>query len=149
MGRGNVSTRNKYEEVLYIDYENFHLPVLDENGEETEETEFDNDHMQDTIDEFCSEMINHSSFEKVDKWLDRERHVILENGLYQIAITDNEWSYAILLLQRDDAPESLQCRHYKSYVRMMHIALFKQFYEIGVYGGPWTSGRIRREDSNV
>ena len=82
-----------------------------------------------------------------DQWISRYEHAILENALFYIVVEDNEWSVAIKLIQKEDwllNLDGLQAKHYQSYLNGMKDCLFEQFDELGTYGGPWTSGRIRK-----
>ena len=71
----------------------------------------------------------------------------MENSLFEIKIVDNEWSYAIELIQKendyDDCLSGLQKKHYQSYLDGMKDILLGMFPEIGCYcGNPWTHGTI-------
>jgi hypothetical protein len=147
MGRGNVCVHGKYEGLYYVDYENFYYNELDDEGNETEEREFDQMAMEYTIENFKQEMLKSGVFTKCDRWHHRDIHVVLESNLFEIAIVDNEWSYAVMLLQKDDAPVGFQKKHYESYLRKIREALFEQFSQLGVYGGAWTSGTIDRPEN--
>ena len=144
MGRGNVCVHGPYEGLYYVDYDYFYYVDVDEDDNEIGEREFDQQYMEDSIDNFKYKMLKTDAFTECDRWRHGEIHVILENELFEIAITDNDWSYAVMLLQKEDAPEDLQKKHYKSYLRKIRDALFEQFSELGVYGGSWTSGTIYR-----
>jgi len=89
-------------------------------------------------------MMKSGVFTECDRWYDRDIHVILESKLFEIAIVDNEWSFAVMLLQKEDAPAGLQKKHYEFYLRKIRDALFEQFSQLGVYECAWTSGTIDR-----
>jgi hypothetical protein len=150
MGRGNVCVRGKYEGLFYVDYDFFKSKPLDEDGNEIEDGEdfFDQDYLDECISEFKSLMTKASSFTVCDRWHHRDIHVVLENNLFEIAIVDNEWSYAVMLLQKDDSyhysKNNLQKKHYQNYLNIIKNCLFMQFNKLGIYGGPWTSGTILR-----
>jgi len=76
--------------------------------------------------------------------------VLLESKLFYIALEDNEWSLAVELLQKedpyDDHLSGLQGRHYLKYLDGIKRCLLELLPSIGTYGGPWTSGRITKED---
>ena len=80
----------------------------------------------------------------------RSRRVLLESKLFYIALEDNEWSLAVELLQKedpyDDHLSGLQGRHYQKYLDGIKRCLLEVLPGIGTYGGPWTSGRITREE---
>ena len=147
MGRGNVCVHGKYEGLYYVDYDNFYYNVMDEEDNETDEREFDQHYMEESIEQFKRRMKQLTSFKDCDRWRDRETHVVLESSLFEIAIVDNEWSYAVMLLQKDDVSTGLQKKHYKNYLARIKNVLFEQFNELGVYGGAWTSGRIQRPEN--
>ena len=144
MGRGNVCVRGPYEGLYYVDYDYFYFDEVDEDDNETGNRYFDQLYMEDSIDNFKFKMMKSGVFTKCDRWHHRGIHVILASKLFEIAIADNEWSFAVMLLQKEDAPEGLQKKHYESYLRKIRDALFEQFSQLGVYGGAWTSGTIDR-----
>ncbi len=80
----------------------------------------------------------------------RSRRVLLESKLFNIALENNEWSLAVELLQKedpyDDHLSGLQGRHYMKYLDGIKRCLLEFLPSIGTYGGPWTSGRITREE---
>ena len=75
---------------------------------------------------------------------------ILENELFEIEIEDNQWSYAVKLIQKecwyDNHLEGLQKKHYENYLNGIKNILLEMFPSIGCYGGAWTHGIIKRED---
>lgn len=80
-----------------------------------------------------------------------ERRAILESGLFYVCLEDNEWSVAVELIQKEEPwgdvwMENLQKRLYQRYLEGMKTCLLNRLPSIGTYGGPWTSGRIRREE---
>ena len=144
MGRGNVCVHGPYEGLYYVDYDYFYYFDVDEDDNEIGERQFDEQYMKDSIDNFKYKMLKSGAFNECDRWHHGEIHVILESKLFEIAIVDNDWSYAVMLLQKDDAPVGLQKKHYESYLRKIRDTLFEQFSYLGVYGGAWTSGTIDR-----
>lgn len=147
MGRSNVCVHGPYEGLYYVDYDNFYYNELDDDDNMTGELGFDQVYMEHTIDNFKYEMMKSGVFTECDRWHHNDIHVILESKLFEIAIADNEWSYAVMLLQKEDATIGLQKKHYESYLRMIRDALFEQFSKLGVYGGAWTSGTIYRPEN--
>ena len=141
MGRSNVCVHGPYEGLYYVDYDNFYY------DNETGEREFDHYYMDDTIENFKCEMLKSSVFTECDRWHRCDIHVVLESKLFEIAIADNEWSYAVMLLQKEDASVGLQKKHYKSYLRKIRDALFEQFSKLGVYAGAWIHGTIDRPEN--
>lgn len=74
--------------------------------------------------------------------------ILTENELFLVAVEDNEWSYAILLLQKEDNCDDhllgLQKRHYQKYLAAIKEVILDMYGEVGIYTGPWTSGVERR-----
>jgi hypothetical protein len=93
------------------------------------------------------------SFERVDKsvWHRRGLHIVLENRLFQIAVTDNEWSAAWMLIERDDIDDvggnrNIMRRHYRTYLNCIKNALIDGFGEAIGYGGAWICGAVYRKE---
>lgn len=169
MGRGNCRPNGKYEGVYYIDNDNLWMYRQKTGGEFAEMRtlaeipyeeihlwEFDDIQTEDviayTLDELSDTIMRKfKSFSKRDKWISRNQHAILENGLFYIAIEDNEWSIAVELLQKSgEFGENLtpfQKRYHRQYLDGIKEALFEQFDSLGIYSSAWTSGTIRRENS--
>jgi hypothetical protein len=85
------------------------------------------------------------SFYIVDKLRDRDKHIVLENNFFQIAVVDNEWSAAWCLLEHPDidnqeSSRSLMNRYYERYLDGIKAALIELWGEAIGYGGCWTSG---------
>jgi len=155
MGRGNVRTCGEYEGLYYVDWDNFLVHFYDEeNDRETDEIDYEamqNVMENDLVYTFpTSFMKRFPSFSRCDKWIGRgERRAIMESSLFYVCLQDNEWSVAVELIQKetyDDRWPALQRRHYKTFLNGMRDCLFELFPELGVYGGAWTSGIIRREN---
>lgn len=150
MGAGNVCVHNEFEEVFFVDYEeNFPSREENEYGELSEPDYFLQEAL---VKEFIDELQvalkrRFKSFEYSEEST-QDGRIILENGLFSIAVEDNQWSIAIKLLQKEQpyyqegCLENLQARHFNSY----KIGLLEKIYELTstVYGysGPWTSKRI-------
>jgi hypothetical protein len=147
MGRGNVCVHGKYEGLYYVDYDNFYYETTDEDDNPTGDREFDQHYMDSSIANFKYAMAKDKVFTVCDRWRHRDIHIVLESTLFEIAIVDNEWSYAVMLLQKEDAPVGLQKKHYESYLRKIRDTLFQEFSKLGVYGGAWTSGTIDRPEN--
>ena len=105
---------------------------------------------EDTMAEFVEAMIaKFPSLTRCDKWIEHDRHALLENKLFYIATADNEWSMAVMLIQKEhwcNNLDGLQKRHYQNYLDGILASLFEQFETIGTYAGAWTSGRISRSE---
>ena len=151
MGRGNVCVFGEYEGLYYIDWDNFSSEFEDEYGNVIQDYDLQREEWEDSLEQFISDFTKRfKSFSRCDEWIGNSEKAILENSLFYITIEDNEWSIAIKLIQKEQGYydngniENLQAKHYKNYLDGMKDCLFNQFEELGIYGGPWTSGRIRR-----
>ena len=179
MGKGNVCVFRDYEGLYYIDRDDFDYYLkYDEDCdcydgclsrnltyEEFVSGDWEYGELQssqnyeDIIDLFVEKFI-----EKFPSFKDMRRansycnyfgsHCmrILENGLYNVVLEDNEWSVAVMLIRRegfydDDEWLGLQKKHFEKYFDGMKDVLLDILPSIGIYSGPWTSGRITREDN--
>ncbi|MBR5604282.1 MAG: hypothetical protein IKW51_08785 [Bacteroidales bacterium] len=164
MGRGNVCTFGKYEGLYYADrdYLDFYVPIDGEADEgkmlgEMEHNDFSDYEYDEFIsrsyyEDFISEFISLfcSKFKSFSA-TGEKYGIILENELFTIEVEDNEWSYAVKLIQKendyDNHLEGLQKKHHGNYLEGMKNALLEIFPSIGCYCGAWTSGRITRKDA--
>jgi hypothetical protein len=159
LGRGNVCVNEEYEGLYYVDFDHFECFYEDEDGSQRKDKygypvhdyELERDYLEDAIEEFVICFTRRfKSFHRCDTWLGNECHAILENALFYIAVEDNQWSEAFMLLQKEQSYysegciEGLQSRHYIGYLHGMRDCLFEQFNELGIYTGAWTSGTITR-----
>lgn len=163
MGRGNVCTFGKYEGLYYADrdYLDFYVPIDGEADEGKFLGEIDyNDFSDYEYDEFLSRVYyedfitefvylfgkKFKSFSETGK----DYGVIMENELFEIEVEDNEWSYAVKLIQKEDDYdnhlEGLQKKHYENYLNGIKTVLLELFPSIGSYRGAWMSGTITREE---
>lgn len=169
MGRGNTCVFGKYEGLYYVDRDYLDCYIAKEMNDDGEYEEkmlgdismeefpnFDYDYSLsemyygDFLEEFIDCMENKfKSFIRTGK----DYGTIMENNLFEIEIEDNEWSYAVKLIQKEDDwdnhLEGLQKKHYKNYLDGIKNILLDMFPSIGCYGGAWTSGTITREDMKV
>ena len=171
MGRGNVCVHGPCEGLFYIDKDYLDVYMKYDSEEDCFKTktlgelsyqeltggewEFDDVTSRATqeciLDHFMEEFCKVTpSFQRCTKqpWRDSQQ-ILLENGLFYIAIEDNEWSLAVELIQKEDPYTSLcglQWWHYQTYINKMLAVLLNQLPSVGTYGGPWTSGRVTRED---
>ena len=168
MGRGNVCVHNPYEGLYYVDNEYLHsyrrigcdsedectvlaselgYPELASGNWAFDEFE-SRCNYEWMIDWFKSSFKKcFKSFSDCDQWISRSELAILENLLFYIVVEDNEWSVAVKLIQKEDGIlnlDGLQAKHYQNYLNGIEACLFEQFDVLGTYGGPWTSGRIRK-----
>ena len=164
MGRGNIADFGKNEGLYYVSNEFIEsVSVLNSDGdydmltrrqayEQNVEGEYDRIaseyEFNNLVDMIVDGMENHfHSFFATDRW-ERDNHIICENNLFKIAIADNEWSYAVLLLEQDDLTVAgLQKKHFKNYYKVLGEILLSGYPEIGGYDGPWTHKVIRRENN--
>lgn len=113
------------------------------------------------VDEYRTNLVNemmrrYPSFEEPNQtWLPNHRNgkVILENKLFYIIVEDNEWAEAVELIQKESEYgdvdlSGLQKQHYRHYLDAIQDILLEQFGEVGIYTGPWTSGKITKGESN-
>lgn len=166
MGKGNVCVFGKYEGLYYVDrdyidcyisneankdgeYENKMLG--DMNMEDFQNYEYDSVlsemYYDDFLQEFTAKMEKKfNSFVSTGK----DYGTVMENNLFEIEVEDNEWSYAVKLIQKEDDYdnhlEGLQKKHYQNYLDGIKSILLELFPSIGCYGGAWTHGTITRED---
>ncbi len=165
MGRGNVCTTGAYEGLFYVDHDDLHVYCSNEDGEYDTKLlgEVSYEELQDGTYYFDQEgsMMNQEYFEetlreelkkKFPSFYDSTERVkgevaVLENSLFYICISDNGWSDAVMLLQKDeDHLKGLQKKQYQNYLKGIRDALLEQFDSIGVYGGAWTHGVLKREE---
>ena len=170
MGRGNCCTFGEYEGLWYIDrglIDVYYNEDEDEYRVEREisldefpswrysqgESEFNFEDMLEIIRERM--MAKFPSFKPADRWVsDRgircDRHAFLESELFFIAVEDNQWSYAIELLQK--GPEhlaGLQKRFYQTYLNAIRDILLDYYGEVSYRCGAWLSGTIKKEEVAV
>lgn len=168
MGRGNVCVYGPYEGLFYID--NDYIHVYRKTYDFSEEPEvrllgdlsyeeltsgtwlYDNEgtaNEESYIWECFTDSFTRMfpSMQKCSKWIDRNRYALLENKLFYVAVADNEWSLAVMLVQKEHwcyDYSGLQKQHYQRYLDGIRDALFEQFETLGTYSGAWTSGTIKR-----
>lgn len=139
MGRGNSRTTGKYEGLYYLDYDFWRDP----DDEEFKFFQWDYEDDMSAVAHAIRQRF--PSFSPCDTWINRDAHAILENGLFYIALEDNQWSVAVKLLQKEDwhtSLEGLQAGLYQRYLSGIKAILLRMFGKIGVYSGPWTHGTI-------
>ena len=168
MGRANVCVFGDYEGLYYVDrgyIDVYTAKDMNEDGEYEEKMYIDLDlddfgdydydeflsqiYYEDFIQEFTAMMENKfKSFTSTGK----NYGTVMENNLFEIEIEDNQWSYAVKLIQKecwyDNHLEGLQKKHYENYLDGMKNILLELFPSIGCYGGAWTHGTITREMAN-
>ena len=169
MGRGNVCTHGKYEGLYFIDRDYIEIYVKDDPETGARDIRFlggmtaedlcgkewlyDQEESQANLARILGDFMYdihawYPSFKKCEPsyWEDGAR-IIMENRLYRIAVEDNEWSLAVKLLQKGDGElEGLQRGWFDKYMFAIRKSLLKYLPDIGTYTGPWTSGRITKEE---
>lgn len=173
MGRGNVCVTGKYEGLYFVDNDHIHVYrdsedttdypecklmgdlgydelvggkwMYDEEGTMIEQEDIE----ECFIDDF-GRMFPSFEKSKPNVWIGRSVRALMESKLFYIGIEDNEWSIAVKLIQKEsdygNELVGLQSRHYQRYLDGMKRALLNRLPSIGIYTGPWTSGRITKED---
>lgn len=151
MGRGNACVHGDFEGLYYVDWDNFSDEYEDGDGNIVNDYDFQRDEWEASLAQFVFDFKKRfKSFDDSKGWLGNTEKIVLENELFYIVTEDNQWSMAIKLIQKEqnyyDSGNivNLQSRHYKTYLEGMKECLFNQFDEIGVYGGAWTSGVIKK-----
>ena len=145
MGRGNSCVYGSCEVIYFIPYENF--------GED--EMSFDifiEDFNENVKYEFSS-IFKSFTIPKKRKWVDRDELLLCENRLFYLTVSDNEWSIAVKLLQKEGSDEynyqnieGLQSRHFKNYNKKLLKVLFENSNEVYGYNGAWTSKKLENEE---
>lgn len=169
MGRGNTCVHGKYEGLYFIDRDYIEVYVKDDpktgardfrflGGMTSEELcgsewKYDPDESQANLARLLGDFMYdihawYPSFKRCEpSRLEYGARIIMENRLYCIAVEDNEWSLAVKLLQKDGGRlEGLQRGWFDKYMFAIRKSLLKYLPDIGTYTGPWTSGRITKEE---
>lgn len=152
MGRGNTCVLGEYEGLYYIDWDNFSTTWEDGNGRVyTDDYENQRQEWEEALCEFkCDLKKRFKSLSECKEWIGVETLAVLENKLFYVAVEDNVWSMAIKLIQKEQSYYSdgnianLQKGLYQKYLKGIKECLFLQFEELGVYGGAWTYGTIKK-----
>lgn len=166
MGRGNVCVNGKYEGLYYIDrdytdvycrkydhdiYEEECLSELDYADIANGDWEYEYSMIDDYIEEFIHSFVKrYKAFSRpCKKTYVGDGIVILESKLFYIVLEDNQWSYAVKLIQKSGIYdeymfENLQRKHHVTYLAGIRNTLLDIFPEIGTYKGAWTHGTIKR-----
>ena len=169
MGRGNVCVTGDYEGLFYIDRDDLDVYCkevaegftearllgelshddLVKNGWQYDSI-LSEERWEDAVESLIWKLhLKHPSFRECSKWLSNSRKAIMSNKLFYVAIEDNEWSMAVMLVQKTayyGSVKGMQKKHYQHYLDSIRDILFEQFETLGTYAGAWTSGRISRTD---
>lgn len=174
MGISNCCVFGKYEGLYFIDYDDIHVFRHKDCGPDgCIETRFlrDLDYgeltggdwlfdglssqfmLQEILDSFTSDFLEmFPNFSQIcpDLWISRSQRAILESPLFYLCLEDNNWSLAVELIQKEPpqgrAYAGLQANCYQRYLKGIERCLLNHLPSIGLYKGPWTSGRLRREE---
>lgn len=169
MGRGNVCVFGDYEGLYYVDRGYIDCYIAKETNEdgEYEEKMYCDMEMDDfgnyDYDEFLSQIYYEDFIQEFTSMMEKKFKsfvstgkdfgTLMENNLFEIEIEDNQWSYAVKLVQKecwyDNHLEGLQKKHYENYLNGIKNILLELFPSIGCYGGAWTHGTITRESARV
>lgn len=161
MGTGNICVFGKYEGLYFVDFDYIHyyrniktkqcVLLSQVSYDDFKNYEYDMDISNEIYSEFI-ENLKQSFLKKFPSFRDTQNEfsTILENHLFEIQIEDNNWSYAIKLIQKEpnyneSSLEGLQKKHYKNYLNGLQESLFEQFDEIGIYTGSWTHNIMKKE----
>lgn len=166
MGKGNVCVFGEYEGLYYVDRDYIDCYIakeMNDDGEYEEKMLGDMD-MEDfqnfDYDDVLSGIYYDYFLQNFTAMMEKkfksfgatgnDYGTVMENNLFEIVIEDNEWSYAVKLVQKEDDYdnhlEGLQKKHYQNYLNGIKNILLELFPSIGCYGGAWTHGTITRED---
>lgn len=166
MGRGNVCVHGEFEGLYYVDRDYIDCYIAneaDENGEYEQKMQGDmcmEDFQNYEYDPVLSGLYYDDFIQEFTAMMEKkfksfvstgnDFETVMENNLFEIVIEDNEWSFAVKLVQKEDDYDNhlkgLQKKHYQNYLEGIKNILLELFPTIGCYGGAWTHETIRRED---
>jgi hypothetical protein len=159
MGRGNTRVGNN-EAIYYVDYDNFESFIQDEDGNDTDERDYDLESMlfEEWLLELQSSAILSPHFEQEKRWMGEGR-IILSNKHFYIVAIDNEWAIGIALIRRDvddyykytyiTEQEEKQYKKeqddlFDKYNNLLLDALYELVSELRVPNGAWMSSKFER-----
>ena len=174
MGISNCCVFGKYEGLYFIDYDDIHVfrhKDCDPDGSAEARFLRDLDYgeltggdwifddlatqfvQQEVLDSFTSDFLRmFPNFSKTcpDLWISRSQKAILESPLFYLCLEDNNWSLAVELIQKEPPQgrsyAALQARCYQRYLTGIARCPLNHQPGVGLYTGPWTSARLRREE---
>ena len=138
MGRGNWCPTN-YESERGA---NFYYVPTSGWGIENEGDEFDQDLYDMEHDDLICNIkgcLPKSFYPVKDTWRDRYEKLIFRNRLYEVVLTDNEWSIAVCFYVREDAPAFALGN-----ITKQSEVFFKKLgenYDLHYRNGAWMSGQ--------
>lgn len=167
MGRGNARPGDV---TYYVDYDKFTCFFCDENGNDTEERDYDceSDYVNDYIYniQHDTNLLQHFTKEETGReWYDSETRVVAYNKHYIIVVFDNQWCIGFSLIRKDfwkdhsiydyndDEEEKTallafikeQDELLPTYKKLLMKSMLDFSNEIYMPLGPWTSGKITKE----
>lgn len=90
------------------------------------------------------------SLKPVDQYAHRSQRIILQNKLFIIAIEDNEWSFAVELMENEDSKcVGLQRRHFGSFYKGLKSILMDTVDQIYIRTGSWTAQPVDASSPDV
>ena len=135
----NCCVFGKYEGLYFIDYDDIHVfrhKDCDLDGSAEARFLRDLDYGELTGGDWM--------------WISRSQKAILESPLFYLCLEDNNWSLAVELIQKEPPQgrsyAALQARCYQRYLTGIARCLLNHLPGVGLYTGPWTSARLRREE---
>jgi hypothetical protein len=152
MGRGNVQVEQG-EAIYYIDNSYFEAYIIDEDGNETLERDYDFE--QERYDDFIINLTHNEILKKdfvIDNDWKNDFRFILSNDYYTIAIVDNQWSSGIALLKKEEVyyfteDETKlfyeeQKKSFDNYNKLLLKALYELTNELYIPNGAWLSKKL-------
>ncbi len=173
MSAGNFTTRGQYEGQWYIDKDPYAiyrcLSKAGTGGNAEDETlsrsemdtkdinendgwEFDMDLSEEAWDTMLNEfaadfMKRFPSFTRLDRGVRSHSvsaNAIMQNDLFYVAVADNDWSFAIVLMEKPNANEGLMAQHYQRYLDGMKECLLTYVESVAYRTGAYTHGYVNR-----
>ncbi len=141
MGQGNFLPSSLEGE---IGYKMVYIPMPEPQGIDDEDYPAIHDEYLDQLMEDILEALP-KSFEPVQDWIGG-RYVLAQNGVTDIYLADNIWSYALVIHPRfcDYFPNHryLAVRHLSPIYKRIVEKLKEYHYELSVRTSSWTSAQI-------
>ena len=127
MGRGNTMVQGKYEGLYYVDNDGEVelLGAISDLKDWDYDYEISRENFEWFLNQFCEDFQKmFPSFEIVQTDC---CGTIMKNNLFEIVVEDNEWSYAVKLIQLEadyyeSSKEGFQKKHYKNYRSEEHTS---------------------------
>lgn len=167
MGKGNVCVHGEFEGLYYVDRDYIDCYIskeTDENGDYINKMQCDMNYPEDynnfDYDDILSQIYYNDFIQEFTSLMENkfksfvstgnDYGTLMENNLFEIEVEDNEWSYAVKLIQKEDDYDNhligLQKKHYQNYLDGIKTILLDMFETIGCYGGAWTHVTISKDE---